>query len=168
MYAADEARSVVSQRRSSAKGNIVPFEEHDLDAGRIGRHNSWLLEACCQTLPAVVYLFVLRPHNIPLGFTSSFILFDNVPCVRTFVHDVVALLFASHRDVTAERFRHGDDIGISLIPRDGIVVAFSALATFDGERPKKSADQGEQLCLGRINARAGAVTTIPKSIDRSR
>lgn len=136
---------------------MYPTGNADLHAGRIGGHDGRRLEARGEALPAVVNGLILRTHDIPLVLALGFVALDHVARVGAAVHDVFPLPFTPHLDLAVERFRHGDDVRVRLVPRHGVGEAFGTLTALDGEGPEESTEEGDELSLGEINARAGTV-----------
>jgi hypothetical protein len=135
----------------------VPVRTNDLHTSWVCRHDIGLLKARGETLPAVVHLFVVRANNIPLVLALFLVALDHVSCIRAAVHDVFALLLASHLDVAVERLRHGDDVRVGLVPRDRVRKTFGTLAAFDGEGPEQSTEKSNEFGLGEVDAGASAV-----------
>jgi hypothetical protein len=142
----------------------VPVKTNGLHTSWVCRHDIRLLKARCETLPAVVYLFVIRANDIPLVLPLFLVALDHVSCVRTAIHDVLALLLASHLDVAVEWLRHGDDVRVGLVPRDWVRKAFSTFTTFDGERPEQSTEKSNEFGLGEVDARASAVAIAERCV----
>lgn len=111
-----------------------------------------------------MHLLVLGPHDIPLILALALVLLDDVPGVWAAVHDVPALLLAADFDLAVEGLRHGDDVGIRLVPRDGVGEAFGSLFAFDGEGPEEGTEEGDQLGLREVDAGAGAVAVAERCV----
>jgi hypothetical protein len=142
----------------------VPVKINGLHTSWVCRHDIGLLKARCETLPAVVHLFVVRANNIPLVLALFLIALDHVSCIRAAVHDVFALLLASHLDVAVERLRHCDDVRVGLVPRDRVCKAFGTLAAFDGERPEQSTKKSNEFGLSEVDTGASAVTVAERCV----
>lgn len=136
----------------------------NLHTGRVGGHDIGLFKARCEALPAVVHLFILRAHNVPLVLTLFFLALDDVAGVGTAIHDVLALLLAANLDLAVERLRHGNDVGVGLIPGNGVGETFGTFAAFDGERPEQRTEESDEFKLGKVDARAGTVTVAKRCV----
>jgi hypothetical protein len=108
-----------------------------------------------------VYLLVLRPYDIPLILAFLFVLLDDIARVGATIYDVLALFLAAHLDVAAEWLGHSDDVGVGLVPGDGVSEPFGTFAALDGEGPEEGAEECNELGLGEVDAGAGA-TAIAK------
>jgi hypothetical protein len=114
-----------------------------------------------------VYRLVLRPYDIPLILAFLFVLLDDIARVGATIYDVLALFLASYLDLAAEWLGHSDDVGVGLVPGDGVGEPFGTFAALDGEGPEEGAEECDELGLGEVDAGAGAAA-VAKDVSPRR